>query len=457
MSCAAGRWRPGLLLAGGAVSAAAGTALSWRIASGARIRGEPDALLIAIAAWWVVFALGAACLLRAPKRGVLVVVIAGAVGMRVAALAGVPALSNDLERYAWDGRVQAAGIDPYRYPPDARQLAGLHEPWLWPDAATCGRLHRDAGCTRITRPGARTIYPPAAEAWFAGIHVATGGRTRDLGWQLAGFVVDLATLAVMLALLRAWRRDERFLVLYAWCPVAVIEAVQNGHIDGLAALVSLGVVWAAGRRPALAGALTGVAALVKLYPALLLALLVRPGISRALGAFAVVLAIGYLPHVLAVGPGVLGYLPSYLQAEDYAAGGRFLLLGAVGLSGAAAQGVAVAAIGTVAAGVGAALRRGTLTADAGARRLLGALLLIATPVQPWYALPLVAVAALDGAWWWLGVAAAGYPLFFHALEGVPLPALPSMDIGRAAYAAGLALALAGALVAARRPTGRSPA
>jgi hypothetical protein len=450
-------WRRGVLLAGGAVAAAAGTALSWRIASGARIRGEPDALLTAIAAWWVVFALGAACLLRAPRRAALVVVIAGAVAMRVAALAGVPALSNDLERYAWDGRVQAAGIDPYRYPPNAPQLAGLHDPWLWPDATTCGRLHRDAACTRITRPGARTIYPPAAEAWFAGVHVATGGGTRDLGWQVAGLIVDLATLAVMLALLRAWQRDERFLVLYAWCPVAVIEAVQNGHVDGLAALLSLGVVWAAARRPAVAGALTGVAALVKLYPALLLALLMRPGWRRALGAFAAVLAIGYLPHVLAVGPRVLGYLPTYLQAENYAAGGRFLLLGAIGLSGAAAQLVAVTAIGAVAVAVGSAIRRGTLTADAGARRLLGTLLLVATPVQPWYALPLAAVAALDGAWWWLGVAAAGYPLFFHALEGVPWPALPSMEIGRAAYAAGLAVALAGALVASRRRPSRSPA
>jgi hypothetical protein len=442
------RLRRAALVAGGALAAAAGTALSWRIASGSRIRGEPDTLLTAIAIWWLVFAAGAACLLHAPRRTALVVVLAGAIAMRVAALAGAPALSNDLERYAWDGRVQAAGIDPYRYPPTAPQLTRLRDPWLFPDAATCRRLGHNPGCSRITRAGSHTIYPPAAEAWFVGVHALAG--PGDRGWQIAGLLVDLATLAVMLALLRAWGRDERFVVLYAWCPLAVLEAVQNAHVDGLAAVLTLGVVWGATRRPAIAGALAGVATLVKLYPAMLLALLVRAGWKRALGAFAAVCVVGYLPHVLAVGPKVLGFLPEYLQQENYAAGGRFLLLGAVGLGGAAAQVAAVLVLGAVGVAVAVAFRRGSLAADVAARRLLGALLLVTTPVQPWYALPLIAVAALDGAWWWLAVAAAGYPLFFHALEGIPLPGSPAIEVGRLAYAAGLATVLAGAVVAARR-------
>ncbi|HKI54947.1 MAG TPA: hypothetical protein VJ987_12545 [Anaerolineales bacterium] len=30
-----------------------------------------------------------------------------------------PTLSDDMYRYVWDGRVQAQGISPYRYPPNA--------------------------------------------------------------------------------------------------------------------------------------------------------------------------------------------------------------------------------------------------------------------------------------------------------------------------------------------------
>jgi len=257
----------------------------------------------------------------------------------------------------------------------------------------------------------------------------------------------------MLALLRAWGRDRRWLVLYAWCPVAVLEAVQNGHVDGLATLMILGALWAARRRPAVAGALLAMATLVKLYPALLMAaLLLRRGWQRAVAAFAAVIAIGYLPHVLAAGPKVLGYLPGYLREENYAGGTRFLLLDAVGLTGTLAQVVAVGVVlGTAAWVVG---RREQLTVDIAMRRLLGALLLAATAVQPWYAVPLAALAALEGAWWWLAVAAAGYPLFFRTLEKVPLPAWPAYQVGQLGYGTALAVVLVGGLLAARRRRAR---
>ena len=438
-----------LRLLGGVASAAAATWLSWRLAAGTRIRGEPETLLRVVALWWVVFGAGAACLLGAPRRWAVGVIVVGAIAMRVTALAGVPALSNDLDRYAWDGHVQASGIDPYRYPPNAPQLARLRVRWLFPDAATCRSLDRDPGCIRISRPGDRTIYPPFAQAWFLGVHAVAGDGGEDRTWQIAGLLADLATLAAMLALLRAWRRDPRFLVLYAWCPVAVLEAVQNGHVDGLATLLILGSLWAARRRPGVAGALLGLATLVKLYPALLVAaLLLRRGWQRALCAFAVVIALGYLPHVLAVGPKVLGYLPGYLREENYAGGKRFLLLDAIGVHGTLAQVLAAAVVLGTAGWVVARGER--LSVDVAARRLLGALLLVATTVQPWYAVPLAAVAALDGAWWWLAVAAAGYPLFFRTLEKVPLATWPAYEVGQLAYGAALAVVLAGGALAARR-------
>jgi hypothetical protein len=164
-----------------------------------------------------------------------------------------------------------------------------------------------------------------------------------------------------------------------------------------------------------------------------------------------VIAVGYLPHVLAVGPKVIGYLPGYLREEDYAGGTRFLLLDAAGLGGTLAQVAAVGAVALTAAWV--VSERDVLTVDAAARRLLGGLLLAATAVQPWYAVPLAAVAALDGAWWWLAIAAAGYPLFFRTLEKVPLPAWPAYEVGQLAYGSALAVVVAGGLLAARRRRG----
>ena len=44
-----------------------------------------------------------------------------------------PFLSNDMYRYIWDGWVQAAGINPYRYIPDDSHLAFLRDQAVFPD------------------------------------------------------------------------------------------------------------------------------------------------------------------------------------------------------------------------------------------------------------------------------------------------------------------------------------
>jgi len=46
-----------------------------------------------------------------------------------------------------------------------------------------------------------------------------------------------------------------------------------------------------------------------------------------IGAGIAATVIVYLPHVLAVGSGVIGFLPGYLHQEGYADGTRFVLLG----------------------------------------------------------------------------------------------------------------------------------
>ena len=65
--------------------------------------------------------------------------------------------------------------------------------------------------------------------------------------------------------------------------------------------------------------------------------------------------------------------------------------------------------------------------------LLGALLLATTPVQPWYAVPLVALAVVAVRPEWTLVAAAAYPYFFAVILDAP----HTVAIGRLSY--GLAL------------------
>src|SRR5260370_42109215 len=81
------------------------------------------------------FAGGALLVRRLPVRLAAALILAGGVAMEVAAFSGPPHLSDDVFRYSWDGRVQAAGIDPDEYVPAAPQLASLRDPALGPAAS----------------------------------------------------------------------------------------------------------------------------------------------------------------------------------------------------------------------------------------------------------------------------------------------------------------------------------
>ena len=60
---------------------------------------------------------------RPLPRAALPGIVALGVLARLLVLAHVPVLSTDIFRYVWDGRVQAAGINPYRYFPADPALA----------------------------------------------------------------------------------------------------------------------------------------------------------------------------------------------------------------------------------------------------------------------------------------------------------------------------------------------
>jgi len=444
-------WAAGVVLA-----LAAATSLAFSTTRRGSVLGETWALLADIGGMWVAWAIALACLLRAGLTGrqLLVVVLLGGAALRIAAMTVVVPLSDDLYRYAWDGSVQAAGVSPYRYAPaeagDVEALADRRTDWLFPDAVeggdTCELIRRGDDCTRINRPDVRTIYPPVAQAWFLAGHLAGASQLRDLGWQVVALVPDVGTCVLLWLVLVRSGRDPRWVAAFAWSPVAVLEGVQNAHVDGLATFFVVLAVALAGRRPAASGAALGAAAMVKLYPALLLPVLLARRPLRVGTAFVAVCAVSYLPHVLATGGDVLGFLPGYLEEEEYT-GGRFLLLAPLGLPDLLATAVVALAAVAVAVRVLLVARRtrfespgavGVELAPA-ACLLLGAALLLGSPVQPWYGLPLVALAALAARPVWFVVPALAYPVFFVVIDRGPSETTTS--VGSAGYLLALAVVL----------------
>src|ERR1035441_8038472 len=150
----------------------------------ARIR--PLALLIGA---WLAFITAAWLLRKVPLRASVVLIVLGGIAVPLAPGSAPPQNSNDLYRYIWDGRVQAAGVDPYQYVPTARQLTGLRDEFLFhPRAEYCitqayvshhPAAELAAGCTAINRP---TAGPPQLPAGRRG--VLPRGPFPAIGQQL---------------------------------------------------------------------------------------------------------------------------------------------------------------------------------------------------------------------------------------------------------------------------------
>lgn len=394
-------------------------------------QGESGRLLAGYAVAWTLFAAAAWTVRKVPARAATGLVLAGSAAVALAALATPPRTSTDMFRYAWDGRVQAAGISPYAHPPAAPELAHLRDDWLFPGEGACedwGVTRTDSGlCVRINRPTVPTIYPPVAEGWYFAVHTVSPPDSHHKPLQVGGAVLAFGTTLALLAVLRRRGDPQRAparAALWAWCPAVPFEAVNNAHIDTLGVLLTvlaLGTATAGARR----GALLGAAIAVKLLPVLMLpgALSGRRSpkrVARLLSAVLAVVALAYLPYVAASGAGVLGYLPGYLHEEGYEPGRvqRFALLRL--LLPDAAAGVAVVVLLALTA-LYVWLRGDPARPWRGALLLTGTALLLVSPNYPWYSLLVVALVALDGRWEWLTVTLAGTVLY---LAGGSLPGLP---------------------------------
>ncbi|WP_336204007.1 glycosyltransferase 87 family protein [Nonomuraea sp. LPB2021202275-12-8] len=425
--------------------------------------GVPTAgLLWPYALAWVFFGAAAWAVRGLPRRRAMCLVIAGGIAVTGTGLLAPPATSTDSYRYAWDGRVHAAGLSPYDHAPDAAALAPLRDSWLFPREDGCrgpGRYPIPSGdrvpsCTRINRPGVHTIYPPLAEAYFLLVHVLSPEGARHKPLQLGGALLALATSAALLIALsrRAGTRDlaPAYTACYAWCPAVPLELVNNAHVDALGVLLAVIALTVTNRHRIVGGTLLGAATAVKLLPAVtvpgaLSGILAAGGKTPArrlldalavLGPAALVVVLAYLPYVVASRGSVLGYFFGYLNEEGYddaGAGDRYALL-RLFIPDSWAFPAALLILGLALLHV---LRRGDPDRPwRGALEVTGVAFLVFTPGYSWYAVLVVALVALDGRWEWLGVPLASGVAYLGA----------GADSGTIAYALA-ALAVSGGLVA----------
>ena len=382
-----------------------------------------------------------------------------ACGLRLLVLPIGPSLSNDVQRYLWDGHVAVSGENPYALAPADPALDPLREP---PSMAQWQQIW-----LAMSHRSVETVYPPVALSVFSIAALGSDRLRLPALWLYKGVLVAIEVLGCWLLFvvakrfrLPAWRS-----ILYAWNPLVLVEVAGMGHIDGAGllpvALTLLFLEAASRRAPAarsqIAAAVAAVAAVaVKLVPLVVLPFWAVFGLRRTrrwvfLFAVALVFGITFAPLMVSVGglpPGLVTYGVSWeFNGPLYEPLYRLLQVGAsdsrdswfaalvklaVGLAGRVVGGETVESAygfvypqflakavlaGLLALCLGLQLRRPRGLVE-GTQMAFGAALLSIATVYPWYLLWVLPWAGLTLSLPWLVASASLMLAYLPRVWGV---------------------------------------
>ncbi len=328
-----------------------------------------------------------------PRGGVFVVLVA--LTLRIAVLPVTPTLSDDVYRYAWEGRVLASGQSPYAHAPSDPALTALRDRDVHP---------------HVNHPELTAIYPPLAEAGFA--------LVAKLAYSLLAFKLWVIAHDLALVALLAWWCAKRGgsawdALIYAWNPLVVSEYAGSAHHDPTGILWLVAALALAERR-----AFTSAGALLAAVMVKLVAVPAWPFIARAwprrvqiVGTFVLAAALsGYAMLTRGPGSGLHAYAAHWRHNDAL-----FGLL-AMGLGDGLARVVGVVLI----VGLAAAFFVRRVGSSDAVRGLLRAGLLLGPVVHPWYLGWVLALECASPSWAWLALSCTvtlGYGTFAPPAEG----------------------------------------
>jgi len=358
------------------------------------------------------------------------ILVAG-LAARLVLFASEPILEDDYQRYLWDGAVTISGHNPYALSPYAARQ---------PNAPSAfGRLAEEAGpvAQRINHPELKTIYPPVAQSAFALAHVLKPWSLA--AWRTVLLACDVATFFLILLLLGETGRSPLWSALYWWNPLVLKELFNSAHMEAvLLPLVLIALLLTARRRQVIASISLAFAVGAKVWPVLLLPLVVRPLVTQKRKLTVALIIFGGLILLWAT-PILLGGLDANSGFAAYLAnwktnsalfpaleGLTATLLNAFNLTDVSAGGAARALIALALTGLAFALSVKPLknTDDLmGRASLLVAALVLLSPAQfPWYVAWFAPFLAFRP-WFGLLLLTATVPLyymyFYFAAAGEP--------------------------------------
>lgn len=334
--------------------------------------------------------------------------LGAALVFRLLWLPALPALSDDLYRFRWDGLLVAQGVNPFRFRPDELIADGARA--AIPDAATqteilpeLQQLYR-----RLNSPHYYSVYPPVCQ-WVFGAGAGLSPRS-DRGFacclRMVLLLAEAGTAWLLLALLPALGAPTHRALRYLLHPLVITELTGNLHFEGVVFFfILLAIRLLSQQRWALSGVALGLGVATKLLPLLALPLLVRRlGWRRSLAYAGLTLGV----FLLLFGPflsvdlfiNISRSLQLYFRNFEFNAS-IYYLLRPIGVwlttyNQIAIIGPALAlSSGLLGLGLAWRERRSTLAALPHTLLLmLAAYYALATTVHPWYLTLLIGLSAL---------------------------------------------------------------
>ena len=154
---------------------------------------------------------------------------------RLIPLFAIPALSDDFYRFIWDGRLLAAGINPF---------AGLPGEFLNNPALVAKGVTNEL-YDLINSPTHYTVYPPIPQYinWLAAKLFS-----NNIGYSvylIRSLIIgaEMASIFFIYLLLKKYNLKTSLVAIYALNPLVIIEVSGNLHHEGLMIMFLLGFLY----------------------------------------------------------------------------------------------------------------------------------------------------------------------------------------------------------------------
>ncbi|HDY88659.1 MAG TPA: DUF2029 domain-containing protein [bacterium] len=207
-------------------------------------------------------------------RGFMYFAFAIGLALRLSMFASNPILEDDYYRYMWDGAVLMHGVNPYAYAPD-EVLSSSEDMDTLPTSLRKLSNENKQVLERINHPHLRTIYPPVAQAFFAVAYMLAPWNLN--AWRLVLLACDMVTVFLLFIILKSLNLPLMWFAIYWWNPLVIKEVFNSGHMDVLVLPFVLGAfVLSRKGRYSLAAVVLALAVGVKVWPVILLPIMLRP-------------------------------------------------------------------------------------------------------------------------------------------------------------------------------------